>query len=305
MTDHKQKIKRMKLALDGLSIGDAFGQRFFFPAYFMECLPTRKLPDGPWYYTDDTEMGLAIAEVLEDRQTIDQDYLAEIFARRYQVDPHRGYGAGAHQLLQGICAGGKWNELNRQLFGGEGSFGNGGAMRVAPVAGYFADEDVDTILQQAEASAEITHSHPDGRVGAMAVALAGAWAWRRSSGQPFDGAEHLLPWIHDLLPESQVRKGIEEAIGIELSADIRTAANFLGNGSRITAQDTVPICLWSAAKYVDDFEAALWNTVSIDGDIDTNCAIVGGIVALAVGRQGVPEEWRQTRESLWRYSAPP
>jgi len=305
MADHKQKVERMKLAIDGLSIGDAFGQRFFFPAYFMECLPQRKLPDGPWYYTDDTEMALAIAEVLEDRRTVDQDELAQIFARRYQADPHRGYGAGAHQLLQGICNGGDWRELNQQLFGGEGSFGNGGAMRVAPVAAYFADEDAETILRQAEASAEVTHAHLDGRAGAIATALAGAWGWRRSSGQPFEGSEQLLPWVHEFLPDSRVRQGIEEAIEIDLTEDIRTAANFLGNGSQITAQDTVPICLWAAAKFIDDYEEALWNTVSIDGDIDTNCAIVGGIVALSVGRDGVPEEWRQTRESLWRYSAPP
>jgi hypothetical protein len=63
--------------------------------------------------------------------------------------------------------------------------------------------------------------------------------------------------------------------------------------------------LVDTAKFVDHFEEAMWNTASIRGDIDTNCAIVGGIVALSVGREGVPDAWRQTRESLWRYSTPP
>ncbi|HUG19532.1 MAG TPA: ADP-ribosylglycohydrolase family protein, partial [Planctomycetaceae bacterium] len=81
--------------------------------------------------------------------------------------------------------------------------------------------------------------------------------------------------------------------------------NLLGNGSRITAQDTVPFCLWVASKFRDDYVEALWNTVTVGGDIDTNCAIIGGIVALSAGPESIPEEWRLNRESLWRYSAPP
>ena len=57
----------------------------------------------------------------------------------------------------------------------------------------------------------------------------------------------------------------------------------LGNGSRITAPDTVPFALWCAARHIDDYAEALWTTVSAGGDNDTNCAIVGGIVVLANG----------------------
>jgi ADP-ribosylglycohydrolase len=47
-----------------------------------------------------------------------------------------------------------------------------------------------------------------------------------------------------------------------------------------------------------DFEGALWTTVSGFGDRDTTCAIVGGIVSLAVGRGALPSEWLAARESL-------
>ena len=73
-------------------------------------------------------------------------------------------------------------------------------------------------------------------------------------------------------------------------------AGELGNGSRITALDTVPFCLWSAAR-TDDFEDALWYTVGVLGDRDTNCAIVGGILASSA-EVAIPARWTEAREPL-------
>jgi ADP-ribosylglycohydrolase len=66
----------------------------------------------------------------------------------------------------------------------------------------------------------------------------------------------------------------------------------------VCAHDTVPFALWCAARHLDDFAAALWTTVSGLGDRDTTCAIVGGIVALAVGEAGIPAEFLAAREPL-------
>lgn len=60
----------------------------------------------------------------------------------------------------------------------------------------------------------------------------------------------------------------------------------------------VPFCVWVAANHLDDYRTAIVRTVRGGGDIDTNCAIVGGIVALAVGREGIPPEWLAEREEL-------
>jgi ADP-ribosylglycohydrolase len=72
----------------------------------------------------------------------------------------------------------------------------------------------------------------------------------------------------------------------------------VGNGSRISAQDTVPFVLWCAAHHLRDYEAAIWTTLSGEGDIDTNTAMVGGIVAPAVGLERIPAAWREAREPL-------
>ena len=64
--------------------------------------------------------------------------------------------------------GAPWRTVASQAFGGEGSMGNGGAMRVSPVGAYFA-EDLDAVVEHAAASAMVTHAHPDGRAGASTV----------------------------------------------------------------------------------------------------------------------------------------
>jgi ADP-ribosylglycohydrolase len=108
----------------------------------------------------------------------------------------------------------------------------------------------------------------------------------------------MLRWITEYLPTSETRSGIERAADWPLDAWAFDVAADLGCGQRITAQDTVPFCLWIAAAQLRDFPEAMFRTARIGGDIDTNCAIVGGIVALAVGPQGIPGEWRTRRESL-------
>lgn len=82
----------MRLSLEGLSVGDAFGERFFGPVRAIRArLGSRELPPPPWGYTDDTVMALGVAEVLGRHGRIDQDDLALTFARRYRAAPGRGY----------------------------------------------------------------------------------------------------------------------------------------------------------------------------------------------------------------------
>ena len=76
------------------------------------------------------------------------------------------------------------------------------------------------------------------------------------------------------------------------------AAKALGNGSLVTAPDTVPFCVWMAAHHLDGFAEPIGKTISVGGDCDTNAAIVGGIVALSAGRASLPQEWLQAREPI-------
>jgi ADP-ribosylglycohydrolase len=192
-------------------------------------------------------------------------------------------------------------------------------MRIAPLAGYFAGDGFEKVAEQAALSAAVTHMHPEGVAGGIAAAVAGAYAWqnRDRRGDPVV-KRGLLDTVLSRTPRGEVRRGIERAatLAFEMPAEptvrlldrgpdvipfdvsIMPVVRQLGNGSRISCQDTVPFCLWVAARHLDDYPAALVSTIRAGGDIDTNAAIVGGIVSLAVGRDGIPPDWLRDREGL-------
>jgi ADP-ribosylglycohydrolase len=281
-------LDRALLSLGGLSIGDAFGERFFgSPIEAMERIAERALPEAPWPWTDDTEMAVGLLEVLAQHGQVEQDLLALRFARG--MNPDRGYGRGAFEVLGAILEGRPWRSVTKSAFRGMGSFGNGAAMRVAPLGAFFADHGLDVVARQAELSAEVTHAHPEGIAGAVAVACATALAWTRGSLD-----REWLREVREATPAGYTRDGIDEALGLG-DVSIYEAAKALGNGGGVTAPDTVPLCLWVASRHASSFEQAMWVTVNALGDRDTTCAIVGGIIAMRVD---LPEAWRARREAL-------
>ncbi len=106
-----------------------------------------------------------------------------------------------------------------------------------------------------------------------------------------------------LTQPGRVRAGIAEARELLAQPHAELAAHRLGNGRQVSAVDTVPFALWCAARHLEDYEAALWACASVGGDVDTTCAIVGGIVAARVGTAGIPAAWRESVEPLpaWFY----
>ena len=273
-------------SLDGLSVGDSFGELFFRRSPYETTF--KDLPKRPWPWTDDTHMTLSIVETLEKYGHIAQAELAKAFARRYEEDSFRGYAGGARRLLSHVARGEDWRDVSPKLFG-TGSYGNGAAMRAAPIGGYFSD-DLERAAREAELSAEITHFHLEGKAGAIAVAVAAALAANRPypTGQDFLGAVMLY------VPAVLTRSRLVAALDIPAN-DLLQAMRELGTGTEVSAQDTVPFCLWSAAYHLDNFEEALWWTVKGLGDCDTTCAIVGGIVALSAE---IPARWLERREPL-------
>jgi ADP-ribosylglycohydrolase len=278
-------------------VGDALGEQFFYQEDVEGLIASRSVPESPWRYTDDTTMAISIFETLSDFGRIDCDALARRFAERYWEEPTRGYGATAHRILQQIAQGIPWQTASGSAFGGEGSMGNGGAMRVGPVGGYFAD-DLDAVVENARASAVVTHAHPDGQAGAIAVAVAVARAWQMGDDAPTDRGRDLIDTAIRHAPDGPTRDGLRRAAELSPDVSVPTAAARLGSGNMVIASDTVPFALWCAARHLDSYEDALWATVSGLGDIDTTCAIVGSIVAMATGRQGIPQAWIEAREPL-------
>ena len=296
MTQTPDPLARAVLSLEGLSVGDAFGEQFFVDPYEVDDLiEARTLPDGEWYFTDDTQMALSIVSILRQYREINRDILAMNFGARYQ--PGRGYGPAMNWLLPQYWQGGSWPDLAHRLFDGQGSFGNGGPMRVAPVGAYFAD-DLDAVVLNAARSSEVTHAHPEAIAGATAVAVGAAWAWRLRDAHELQNRQEFLDRILPLVPASEVRERLVIARDLPEETSVVVAIDRLGNGSDVSSQDTVPFVLWCAGQHLDSYEEALWLTVSGLGDRDTTCAMVGGIVALSAGEASIPTSWRAAREPL-------
>ena len=297
--DHEARVGRMLLSLDGLSLGDAFGERFFVKDA-EDRIAARALPPAPWRTTDDTAMALGVVEVVDGSGSVlgeGRDALARVLARRHAEEPHRGYGAGAHEILFAIAAGEPWPKAAALPFGGQGSMGNGAAMRVAPLGAYFAD-DLERVSREARASAEVTHGHPEGQAGAIAVALAAALASRLGGRRDEVSGSSILEQVVALTPPGETRDGLRQACAIPFRLSPEAAAHHLGSGYRIVSPDTVPFALWCAARHLGDFEEAMWATVAGLGDRDTTCAIAGGVVALSAGRASSPPAWLEAREPL-------
>lgn len=296
-TDHKQRMLRAMLSLDGLSVGDGFGECFFtVPNVIERRLDHRDPPPGPWVITDDTAMALAIARCLNRYGHIEQDALAAAFSQEFARNPNRGYGGMARQILYAISEGVSWKYAAGQAFNGQGSCGNGGAMRSGPIGAYFAD-DYDRVIYEAKCSGEITHAHPDGKTGAVAVALAAAWM-SREENHTKTRKHDLIAFVLEHIEHTDTYHRLVKALEVDFAVSPRAAASILGNGSRVISSDTVPFCLWCAARHADSYTDALWATVAGLGDRDTTCAIVGGIVALSAGRESIPQEWLNSRERI-------
>ena len=282
---------RRALALDaltGLSVGDALGAQCFVPGN-----RSGAVPPPPWPWTDDTEQACCLVACLDesdpDEGDLDRDRLAELLAEHH--DPGRGYGPGAVVMLRAVREGLPWPIAAAAAFDGQGSAGNGAAMRAAPLGAWHADSLVRAATQGVRA-AEVTHAHPDGIAGAVAVTVAAAAA---AAGRLDGHRPDLLGVVLAHTPDGRVRDGLGRARRI---ADPRAAAHELGSGARAMAHDTVPFALWVAARHLDDYPAAIAACAAAGGDVDTTCAIAGGVVAAYTGTAGIPHDWLAAREPL-------
>jgi poly(ADP-ribose) glycohydrolase ARH3 len=125
----------------GLAVGDALGARFEAQSseHIRRRCPTISdliaYPTDDIYYTDDTQMAIGVAETLIACGEIQKARLCEAFVTNYL--PSRGYGMGARAVLDAMENGDDYRQVANEYYPG-GSYGNGAAMRVAPIGLLFA-----------------------------------------------------------------------------------------------------------------------------------------------------------------------
>ena len=201
-----------------------------------------RLFNGYSCFTDDTVMTIAIASwLIKDKDSKDV-LISEIkrFGIRYS---NAGYG--------GMFK--KW--LSQDSPEAYGSWANGSAMRVSPVA--WVADSLEETQKLAEMSAIVTHNHPEGIKGALATGDAIFLARTGSS-------------------KEEIKEHIEDNYDYDLSRKLDDIRPYYGFD--VSCKGSVPesiICFLEAG----DFEDTIRNAVSLGGDADTQAAIAGSIAS--------------------------
>jgi poly(ADP-ribose) glycohydrolase ARH3 len=296
-------ISRFEACLLGSALGDAIGEIAQHDLRGFGATPLEDLiaEEEVLRYTDDTAMTIALAESLVALGRVDEGHLGDRFRLAWNREPWRGYAGGPPMIFALVAKEGcGYLEAARRVsmaaFDGQGSCGNGAAMRAAPVGLLYHGQPA--LREEAEAQARVTHLHPAGVDGSVLQAKAVALALLGDPSSPLDTGIFL-----DALEEDAGTEIMRERLAAvrSLAAGKATdseAASVLGRGE--TAQDSWPFALWSFLVHPDSFEACLNCAATNGGDADTVAAMACAISGARLGMEALPERWLSKLENRQR-----
>lgn len=302
---------RFRGALLGAALGDALGAPFEGAASLVQVnLEDLNSLAQSSRYTDDTHMMIGIAQSLVECGRFDGEHMLSTFARLYAQQPWRGYGPGPPQVFDMVDRGIPWNEAASKLFGGEGSFGNGAAMRVAPVA-LFTRHELQQVTHLASNTSRLTHTHALAIDGAVteAVAIAVVLSLEDSASL---SATRVTTSVADYLSTPQFKQTLKQIESLLPEPEPLQVVQSLGNN--ITALGSVPTALLAFLRSPDSFEEVVQFAISLGGDTDTIACMAGALAGARVGESGLPTSWvtaledgdrlRQLADRLYEHGRP-
>lgn len=177
------------------------------------------------------------------------------------------------------------------------SAGNGPAMRSALIGVVFRDDDAK-LAEFVRASTRLTHTDPLAEEGALAVAIAAAFA-SRIEGPP--AVREVLRALWDRCPGARFRDALDLASRLlEQGAAPSEFARALGLEGGVTGfiLHTVPAALYCWLRHPGDFRRAVEDAILLGGDTDTVAAIAGALAGAEAGAGGIPEDWIS---GLWEW----
>jgi poly(ADP-ribose) glycohydrolase ARH3 len=279
-------LERFRGAILGTAVGDALGRPFEggLPTDSGEVEKAASV-EPELRYTDDTQMTLGVITSLVECEGFNGEHMAKVFARNYE--PFRNYGPSTSWILQQIKRGETWDLPAREAMGGQGSYGNGSAMRVAPV-GLLYHQDLSKVREVAVASSRITHTHPLGTEGAAIQALAVAMAVQTEKNDLSAG--NFLKKLTRLTEEDMYLRRLEKIGGLlGRCAPPSVIAKELGNG--VEAFNSVPAAIYSFLAFPGSFKGAVLGAVGLGGDADTLGAMTGALAGACYGVGEIPSDW--------------
>lgn len=277
----------------GSALGDAIGE-MAFSGLGEAALRASISQTGKLIYTDDTAMAIGLAESLIARGRVDEQHLGDTFKANFDREPWRGYASGPPTIFKWVETEGiTYTAAARKLFDGSGSYGNGAAMRIAPL-GLFYHAAPD-IYEPARASAVVTHAHPIGIDGAAVLAAAVARAVRLDPQDEFPFERFSQALIdRAATPEIAEKMRLVQKLVAENIAPSE-ATRYLGRG--VAVHESMPFAVYSFLRHSQSFEECLFCAILNGGDRDTLGAMAGAVSGAYLGIAAIPPEWRERLEN--------
>ncbi|XP_078035897.1 ADP-ribosylhydrolase ARH3 isoform X2 [Augochlora pura] len=266
--------------------------------------------EGP-PFKDDSAMTYSVAKSLVETKKMDVVDMAKRFVKHYYQEPNRGYGANIATVFQKL-RGNKFTDIinpAKNQFNGEGSYGNGGAMRVTPIALY-CYKDYDCLVDTVRQATQITHTHPEAINGSILQATA------IHQSLLLDPREQLnvQSFVDKLINKMEKIETDEDDLGLSEPKPYKTQLNVLKSlittegegpheetvalklGTNISALYSVPtaiFCFLRAQQPINGIETkspfrrAIQYAISLGGDTDTIGSMTGAIAGAFYGEKEI------------------
>ena len=280
-------------ALVGTGIGDSLGAPFE-GCYEVKPEKIEAIAESQEVltYTDDTHMMIGVAESLIKNRGFDGEDMAHTFIKNYELEPFRGYGPGPPRIFRLIRAGAAWDEVAQGLYN-SGSYGNGSAMRIAPI-GVFYHDNPAMLREVACKSSQITHAHQLGKEGAALQVYAIALVTNLEPGLAFNRGDFLAKLL-SYVAGGVYQEKLNRVEALLNRPDKDRVITELGNG--IEAFNSVPTAIYSFLSQPHSFAQAILYAISLGGDTDTIGAMTGAISGAYLGFESIPSQWENKLEN--------
>ena len=288
----KFKYAREKVQgiLFGTFVGDVLGARFEgqnpeqIPPLDMEFLTE----NSTGIYTDDTQMTISVLEEMVENGSIIQSSLQQRFQKRFSR--WRGYGGGMLEVIEYWRSGIEVQSAAKKIYGGAGSFGDGAAMRIAPLSAFFDLGERDDLIEQIIKCSEITHVHSYGISGAILQAYGVLLALNDVA------VNDWLDYFFELPIESAYKIKLESVIrALERQPSPQECAKIIGNSPE--AMQAVPSAVYSVMRNHKSFADTISFAIGMGGDTDTIGAMAGAISGAKLGYSEIPDKWIKMLEN--------
>ncbi len=295
-------INRVRGAIMGTFVGDALGmpvEGLTFRQIKNKYSVLKDMLDGrlkKGSYTDDTQMMMGISESLISKKGFDGQDIANKFVENFS--PERGYGRSAAKIIEELKTGAKWDKVSTLVFK-NGSYGNGAAMRSAPLAVFYYNR-LNELIKYTKKAAEITHTHVLGYQGAILISIAISKVLTEYNLNTLESKIRFINVLKNTYSFDNVYlKSLNNIIELlKNPVDVSEAINLLGVSVR--AHESVPTAIYSFLNNIERFEDSVIFSVNLGGDTDTIGAMTATLAGAYHGYNLVPKRWLNDLENNFK-----